>query len=354
MEIAKQKGAALEDLCQWFVMTHLEPQRIESRLIDVNAERVRRNEDPVNYFIPYLVLERMTEGTGSQENNEIRRALRRYVFLRTSEKQLQDLLQEPWNQGRMRLFRYREQDGRSAVISDSMMQRFINICLDRRERFGIHNHVPELTKGMEVIIRSGAFKDLKAEVFAVNHTSKGVRLTLSVELFAHTQDIHLYDKTLEDIKLASDDTFLISRDFISHVQETLFTVLEHKVNGYHGDEEARQEDMRKLNLLYLYRHMQIANEKWRTQYDALMLLCAALRYDREGKTQYNAIVKRHIKSIQQDAAAPVDDETLTLLYGALFVSTKDSEYRKEAKELARQENFSNPHLLRFVSLIRKI
>lgn len=354
MEIAKQGAVAPEDMRQWFVMTHLEPQKLESRFIDINAERVRRNEDPVNYFMPYLVLERLDEGFGSLENNEIRAALRRYVFLRTTDGQLQDILQESWNQGRMRLCRYKGQDGRQAVISDSMMQRFINICLDRRERFGFHSHVPEITKGMEVIIRRGAFKDLKAEVFGVSHTAKGVRLELSVEFFAHTQDIHLYDRTLEDIVLTSDDAFVIGSDYISKIQEILLLALEHKVNGYKGDEEARQEDMRKLNMLYLYRHMRIGNDRSRTQYDALMLLCAALRYDREGKSLYNAIVKSHIKDLQQNIATPVDIETITLLYVALFVSTKDNEYRKQAKELVKQEKQNNPILLRFISLIRQM
>ena len=399
----------------WYVMTHLEPEELEPHLIDQQAKDTESDSAPLRYFIPFLLLNRLSkpekEGPdfdsylisrksrpvteNEQANDEIRRALRRYVFIQAPKAELDKMLQEYWNKGRVRLNYYKDIDGIDAIIPDVLMHQFIQACIQRRERFSLSPHVRSIEKGATVTIRRGVFKDLQAEVFQVTHTSSGIRLTLSIEFFGGTQDIRLYDKTLEDIELAHDDNFVISNDFLAHVEELLLTILERKVSRYAGldADKARLEDMRKLNLLSIYHTFETTDPQLSARYDALMLICAALRQDPESRSHYNKLCKQHLKSLLPDSTlstihsstastlytlhssslahsnevslensklqncstlytlhSTLDDSVIPLLSTALFISTKDPKYRQQAKQLARLLP-SDPTIARYIKCI---
>ena len=307
-------------------MTHLEPEELELHLIDHQSRDTEDNGSSLRYFIPYLLLDRLPKPEkedpdfdsylisrksrpvteNEQLNDEIRRALRRYVFIQAPKADLDTMLQEYWNQGRVRLCHYKNIDGADAIIPDVLMRQFIQACIQRSERFTLSPHVRSIEKGTTVTIRRGAFKDLQAEVFQVTHTSSGIRLTLSIEFFGGTQDIRLYDKTLGDIELETDEDFVISNDFLNHVEQLLLTVLERKVSRYAGldADKARLEDMRKLNLLSIYHTFETTDRHLSARYDALMLICAALRQDSDARSHYNSLCKHHLKSLLPSSPSP--------------------------------------------------
>ena len=394
----------------WYVMTHLEPEELELHLIDHQSRDTEDNGSSLRYFIPYLLLDRLPKPEkedpdfdsylisrksrpvteNEQLNDEIRRALRRYVFIQAPKAELDTMRQEYWNQGRVRLCHYKNIDGVDAIIPDVLMRQFIQACIQRSERFTLSPHVRSIEKGATVTIRRGAFKDLQAEVFQVTHTSSGIRLTLSIEFFGGTQDIRLYDKTLDDIELETDEDFVISNDFLNHVEQLLLTVLERKVSRYAGldADKARLEDMRKLNLLSIYHTFETTDRHLSARYDALMLICAALRQDSDARSHYNSLCKHHLKSLLPSDSplgfaasssdneseelescstlpnsklqncsklytlhSKLDDSVIPLLLSlALFISTKDPKYRQQAKQLARQIP-SNPILTRYIKCI---
>ena len=390
-------------------MTHLEPEELELHLIDHQSRDTEDNGSSLRYFIPYLLLDRLPKPEkedpdfdsylisrksrpvteNEQLNDEIRRALRRYVFIQAPKAELDTMLQEYWNQGRVRLCHYKNIDGVDAIIPDVLMRQFIQACIQRSERFTLSPHVRSIEKGTTVTIRRGAFKDLQAEVFQVTHTSSGIRLTLSIEFFGGTQDIRLYDKTLDDIELETDEDFVISNDFLNHVEHLLLTVLERKISRYAGldADKARLEDMRKLNLLSIYHTFETTDRHLSARYDALMLICAALRQDSDARSHYNSLCKHHLKSLLPSDSplgfatsssdneseelescstlpnsklqncsklytlhSKLDDLVIPLISLALFISTKDPKYRQQAKQLARQIP-SNPILSRYIKCI---
>lgn len=328
---------------------------------------------PLRYFIPYLLLNRkkVTKevlddyvdppsahqvSVRDQVNNEIRNALRRYVFLRATQKEIDRIISEDWNKGRVRLCYYRGIDGGHAVVDDSLMQQFINVCIQQRERFDIRPHVRRLERGARVLIRQGVFKDVQAEVFSISHTASGIRLTLSVEFFGGTQDIRLYDKTPDDVEMLADECFAINNEYISQVEQTILTALEHKVSKYEGLDVDRERtaDMRRLNLIYTYNSVEISDRLLSTRYDALMLICASLRQDREGRSAYNRIVKQHIRNMEAPSVLLPTDDALTYLNLALFVSTKDPAFRQQAKQLFKLLPSPTPTLHRFIKCICKM
>ena len=87
----------------WFVLTTLDPQRTEEQLLKENERRAASLSalSPMEYFIPYQFLKRrVSQGhdrdTSShphsrksvQTNNETRTVLRRYIFIRAREREL--------------------------------------------------------------------------------------------------------------------------------------------------------------------------------------------------------------------------------------------------------------------------
>lgn len=340
---------------RWFVMTHLEPERLEPRLMDMQTTGRNGHPVPLRYFIPSQLLERQPIALGDDDycetdsrddkrnlranaNNEIRRALRRYVFLCASEKEIEQMLRADWNQGHLRLCHYKDACGNNASIDDGLMRRFINVCIDQRERFDVSPHVKRLAKGTTVIIRRGVFRDMPAEVYDISHTTDGVRMTLSVEFFGGTQDIRLYNKCLDDIEFEEqqDTGFAVSADFVERIEHQLLEIMQRKLSKGKAANPARQQaDMRRLNELFLYHTMRIDNELLAARYDALMLVCAALRQDSDARSMFNARVKQHVNAFKPQTERSQFRLALLEAYIALFVSTRDNDYRQQAKELAR-------------------
>ena len=352
----------------WYVMTHLEPRKIEQQLKELNLQREDNGQSVYEYFIPYQFIKRRISNPEAEaediealqtlrtpqevdDNNAIRTALHSFIFINTTPKGIGELVNAEWNvYSRLRLQYYRNAQGMPVMVPDGMMQRFINACLDQREKFEIHPPSANIALDTEVIIRRGAFKTLKARVTNVRHTNEGIRLTLSISFFANTRDIRLEDYTLDDILLDENSSDLVSDDFINRIQGKLLAIMSRKV--HHKETlETQRADMLTLSRLYHYRHIEIADETRYAQFQAMMLICARLRFDTEGQTLFYREVQRLLASYEQPLTTEVATARATLLI-ALHIATGDASYRNEAKTLVRDHLSQSPHLRRFISLIR--
>ena len=131
----------------------LPPRLVEVRLLEENIRRERGGLSTFQYFIPYQFLKHRVadpnpddmSGDGPYNplnradvsaNNQLRSALRRYIFIRSSDRELERFLEE--NSGRescRTLWYYRDRDRNRLTVSDSAMGSFIDACCDRRIRF---------------------------------------------------------------------------------------------------------------------------------------------------------------------------------------------------------------------------
>ena len=94
----------------WFVMTSPDSKWVEERLLEENIRREKRGETPYQYFVPYQFLKRRIAGVNPEDeaedgkyfnpknradvasNNELRTALKRYIFIKAIGKELEALL----------------------------------------------------------------------------------------------------------------------------------------------------------------------------------------------------------------------------------------------------------------------
>ena len=326
----------------WFVMRCHEAEKIEALIESYNADpEVSPDNKIEDYFIPSLVV-RQRIGL---------------VFLYVRPSAFEPHLGEKsiyyWNVGRRRIAFYNDANGEAVTVRPEMMRVFIQGCLEYLERFELHPRDTEIADGIEVTVCRGTFKDYKAAVYNVHYKANGIRFSIAIRFFANDQYIHIHDLCPEDVKLDTQEMSIFSDDFIDRIQSNLLEILGRRVNKKETA-ETRAADAKQLRKLYYLHHAVIDDPLRAAQFDALMSICASLMGSRLEKSKYNKIVKERMKTLSQ--AVPEGESTAiaeAYLLTALYISTKDAEYRTRLKAIVMQQLPEHKALRAFLALVRK-
>ena len=189
-----QPETELSGVSRWFVMTSPDPKSVEEDLSNENLRRKERGMVPFRYFIPYAFLKRrivdrcdrsddISEASpyfnsGAREevttNNELRSALRRYIFIKSSPLDLDRLLRDRmYRDAYHSLWYYRDRSGRKVTVEDVEMSDFIRACCDTRLRFEVWPALDGIEAHDEVLLNSTPFKGYRARVLEVRHGKNG-------------------------------------------------------------------------------------------------------------------------------------------------------------------------------------
>ncbi len=330
------------DKMYWFVMQHWDPQMINLQL---QRENVRRRETDseglpqLEYFIPYCFLSRIRKKDNESQNAEIEAAnhlrgdFHRFVFIHTTKKEIEQLVNSPWNQGtQYRLCHYKDCERHDVTITDEEKDNLIKIFSERKIRFSIGLPVADL--GPDVIVqvcKEGSFKGKMARVIEVQHTADGISLKLGIPLFNGLQELKLQDLTLEDIKAKEETTSdIIGTLFVQNTEKTLVDILERRVKHNETD-ETRLHDATALNHTFLYSYVAVHDLNLSAHFLSLMLICASLRFDQDS---IKALIARVKSCLKGDVKFPPD--VLAIMNFSLYIATRDANYRTEGKQLVQQ------------------
>ena len=348
-------------------------ERVEACIDEYNSdEQVDPENRVIDLFVPMLAMRRRTtKKTGERaadiysdsadkdddrKFNELRGSLRRFVFLyaRPSafEKGEGRLPSQYWNSGRGRLLHYRSGSGKEITVRNDKMTMFISGCLEYMEKFEIHAREAELTDGIQVTVRRGAFKDMEAEVYNVHYQKKGIRFSIAIKFFSNDRYIHVHDCSPEDVVPMNQYSPVFSDNFIDRIQTGVLSIM-HGMSRGRQTSRSLKADREQLRQFYYMRHAIVDDELVSVQLDALMLICASLSRNGQEKTKYNKIIKQRIKSVRALDTGKSRDVALAYLLTALFVSTRDADYRTELKQLVREKLSDHKPLCEFLSLVRK-
>ena len=362
----------LNEPIKWYVLTTLSPQQTELRLQAENAARIANGDsrDTLQYFIPYQFLKRRQGKDGRQKvndvpsiprspeqvkaNNETRAALRRYIFLRAHEEELNTLLNSDWNRwSDNRMQCYYDHDHRKVTIPERMMEKFIDACCDLQLRFELVPSLEGLSTDEEVLLNATPFRGERARVLSDINTAQGPRLTLGLKIFSGAMVLRLDDVGENDIVRHPDE--LVDTDdshLIDNIQRRLLSILDRRINGRLSEEE-RARDHEMLDHLFNYRYHHFARSSTRRHHLALMLLCAHLRKDKSSESELTSAALAEIESIKKGRSDKAATDVRTYLHCALYLSTGDAGYREEAKAYIRDHEPKSLPLRRLVKLIRK-
>ena len=361
-----------DDIPRWFILTHLEPKQIEERLKAENAQRFGSDFPLFEYFVPYQFLKRRVsrqavndDGTDTdyynprnreevKANNETRAELRNFIFIKATNLEIEALIGSDWNRWvRNRLQFYRDRQRQRITVPDRMMSQFIDACCNYRDKFDLWPAIDDIEKNETVVLNSGPFMGEKAHILQVRHSNKGITLTVGIEMFSRTMTLRLHNVTPKDIVRQKENAAAtLHQDPIEDAQRHLLAILSRKVYRKETDDTARK-DAATLDRLYNYRHLVISNDAARRHFLALMLICAHLRHDNEGRRELTTQALHELEIINARGDQKAATDTRTYLWVALYVATGLPDYRNAAKAYVQQHSPKSQKLRRFVTLIRK-
>lgn len=356
----------------WFVMKCQNAEKIEAFIDEYNASSLVAKDDKVeDLFIPSLAIrKRVLARTVSDDpgfvdfrrgedadvkSNEMRSTLLHFVFLyvRPSafDRLPNHLPTQYWNMGQALLYHYNDGTGHAVTVRPAMMNIFISGCLEYLEKFEIHSKDTDISDGIQVTVREGAFKDFKAEVYNVHYKGNGIRFSIAIKFFSNDGYVHIHDRRPEDVVLSDQDSPVFSIDFIDRIERGILSVLRRRVRRK-GSEEMNEADTRQLHQLYYLRHAIIDDALRSIQLDALMSVCASLLKNKMEQSKYNRILKQHMKEVREWESDRQQHTALAYLLTALYISTKDAKYRTELKQIVLRELSGHEALREFLTLVR--
>ena len=346
MDIRRRKQNKLE----WYVMRCRKVDEVDKSIDDFN-KHVDDIRQVVDRFVPAAHFRK--DSKSRPEEVKMGNTLRHFVFLKIRPAGLEALDQEHWQRSRdYRLYHYRDRDGHELTTTDSMMARFRDACVEYGAKFEICTLPTEdekIVEGITVKVREGVFKGLDAEVVQVHNQGNAVRFTIAVKLFGNNY-AYIHDCQEQDVVISDSDSPVFSLRFVDQVEAFLLDTLRQKVRYKHLPDEAYEQ----LRDYYRLCNVTFADEHLRDRFDALMSVCASLLRNTSGKTRYNKRLKARIKVLSGQKATLSSQTSLAWLLIALFVSTRDADYRTELKSLLSSMTTPVESVSRFLAVIRKL
>ncbi len=365
MNIERLKDNALE----WYVMRCRKAADITTELDAYNNNPDIAEQDRIdNYFVPAKTIERKNvtrtlpetrltarerlRTANALRSNSIRNTLRSFVFLLVRPSGLAALSAQRWNQLDRRIYHYRDYDGEEVTVSQRMMERFIDACLEFGNKLEICTVQQKISNGIKVTVREGAFAGLEAEVTDLQYKAEGIRFTIVVRLFANGNYAYVHDRKPEDVIVSDQESYVFNSDFIDRIEDSLLTILKRRVKHRETTEDKALSD-EQVRQYYRLHNVSIGDADLSVRFEALMSVCATLLRNKAAKTKYNKTLKRRIKDVTQgETAYRSPYRCHAYLLSALFLSTKDPAYRAELKHLVQSHLPTDPFLHRHLIILR--
>lgn len=300
-------ATADDTVSRWHVMTHLEVDQFRKWFDYVNAERFRNNEPLIRPFYPYEFLRGRLSDTPDTTPNA-HRVFRRFVFLKATEKDVNELIYSPANlQSHVRLRRYLTPSGTQAFVREDMMEEFLQACVAYRDRFELAPSNDDIAVMDKVKINSGIYKGYEATVVRAKLHKGQLILDLAIPMVSGQIDIHMNGVSARDVKPVNPAGINALRaDFIRYTQRQVLDILSRRAAQLERAERERKqaklsqpslaasltlterqkvelkpylEDSDMLERLLRYRGYEITNRSANAHFQALMLICAHLCKD---------------------------------------------------------------------------
>lgn len=376
---------------KWFVLTTFDPKHSEE-ILRSHSGRCDANGEPLfSYFVPYTYLtQRKThelpgdateedvhddeaqqsasedsEGEAEivnkrnraavKENNETRAALRRYIFVNAEERWLVSFLGESWNrESRFRIAFLSPREKKHAFVSDKSMDAFIEALSDLRLNFELSPAIEDLQKGDRIRFKNHAFEGQDVYVVDYRRTSKGITMTVAVDLITKRLRVKVLNIREEDIYHVDDahTKYANNNALIKRNQQQLMAIISRRVNRKQTA-ESDLADVATLNDIFTtrFRHFDDYEVAARRRFMAQMLLCACMLNDSKGKVVYTKNVLSELEKINSVSESKAATDVRARLHVALFIATGNPEFRRMAKDYVKTHD---PKSARLRSLIRMI
>lgn len=333
-------------------MKHYDMKRFKAWMEDQNVQRLDKGMAVIDTFYPFDFLK------GSKTNNkdsETPQDFQGILFLKGTDEEMQSLVDSEWNKSfRVQLHHYSDtMTGRPAIVSERVMNDFLNNCIKYRGRFEFCQPIDDVALKARVEIRKGPFIGHEASIVSVQHSKGELNLELAIELVSGVISVRMQNVNAQDIVILNKDAVsAIRKDFIEYTQNHLLKIYRHRVMVV-NDAETRRRDLEMLNRLSRYRAYKVEGRSAKIHFTALMLVCAHLRKDTDEETELREEVMQLLDEINKKSESKAATDIRTYLWIALYISTNNPVYRDACKEYLRVHQPKSKKLREFIRLMRK-
>ena len=371
----------------WYVLTSFDPKDSEEQLRRENLKREDCEAAAFQFVVPAQLLKRRvshelpvdsetdTASVNEQEadssacfddpksrlavrqNNEIRSALRRYLFIYGKESELALFLEGDWNKyhhNRIQFFFDRSHS--RTYVPRTTMAEFVKMLADKRLSFELTAASGELRKGEPVRFRNHAFEGRTVYVVESRRTKNGNVVTVELDLIKNALKMKVYDVRDEDIIHLNDEhlKYAKNNELIKRNQTQLLAILSRRINKKET-EETRMADALTLNTMYAtrFRHFDETEKAAYRHFLAQMLLCALLRRDKDGQEEYTEQLLCELSEINKLSESKAATDVRARIHTVLFLATAAPAYRGEARDYVRNHAPKSDKLKTLVRLISK-
>lgn len=372
-----------KELRHWFVLTTFDPKDSEEQLRRENVRRDDAGNTVFKFVVPSQLLKRrvsqeLLEGPdvvacdahqdssemvnprnhqAVRENNEVRSALRRYLFVFGKESEIDHFLDGDWNKyhhNRIQFF-YNPERKRS-YVAPKMMDEFVRMLADKRLSFELSPALDNLRKGEPIRFRNNAFAGRTAYVVESRRTKNGNVVTVELDLIGNTLRMKVHNVRAEDIiHLECERTkYAKNNELIKSTQKKLLAILRRRVNKKET-EQSRMDDALTLNTIYAtrFRHFDEGETVAYRHFIAQMLVCVSLLHDHDEIAAYTEKVLAELAEINRLSESKAATDVRARLHVALFLATGNPEYRALARTYIREHQPKSDNLKSLVRLISK-
>lgn len=367
----------------WFVLTTLDPKESEVQLRRENVRRDNAGHSVFKFVVPAQLLKRRVSFDSSEnkenvannteqdslymadprnhlavrQNNEIRSALRRYIFIFGRESEICSFLDGEWNKCRHNRIQFFCNSGRKrAYVPQKNMNEFIKMLADKRLSFELSPAMDNLRKGEPIRFRNNAFAGRTAYVVESRRTKNGNVVTVELDLIGNTLRMKVHNVRTEDIiHLECERTkYAKNNELIKSIQKKLLAILRRRVNKKET-EQSRMDDALMLNTIYAtrFRHFDEGETVAYRHFIAQMLVCVSLLHDHDEIAVYTEKVLAELVEINRLSKSKAATDVRARLHVALFLATGNPEYRALARTYIREHQPKSDNLKSLVRLISK-
>ena len=333
-----------EDSLPWYIMCHLNPNLIDTLLSKEQHGAFLADDEapqaPFRFFIPYLYA----------PNVDLRGDFRRFVFIQASAERIETLLNADWNtQTRLRMYHYRNHEGLEVIASDKEVQQLKDLFQDRNLDFYIDKPIEEFKAEDRVIINTGPWAGYEGQILSLKIREGRATMKVGLNIFGLVESIVFTNlKTGDVIFNDGDRANMMSDDPVTYLENEVLRLLSHKFGRQHTPDQ-QEADARKLRQLAAFDQVLVEEDDADfLRFQSLRLICATLR----GSVKREKLLKS-LSNYLPDDKHPANDQQAYMMV-ALFVATKDADYRTALKNY-RASHPDSPDILRiYLSILKKM
>ena len=364
------------ELRHWFVLTTYDPKDSEEQLRRENVRRDNAGLSVFKFVVPTQLLKRRISRDLPEElddsspdgidprnrqavrqNNEIRSALRRYIFLFGKESEITKFLDGDWNKyHHNRIQFFYDSERKRSFVPQKTMDEFVKMLADKRLSFELSPAIGNLRKGDPIRFRNNAFAGRTAYVVESRRTKNGHVVTVELDLIGNTLRMKVHHVRAEDIiHLDGERTkYAKNNELIKSNQKKLLAILRRRINRKET-EQSKLDDMLTLNTIYAtrFRGFDESETVSYRHFMAQMLICVCLLHDQDEIATYINKVMAELAEIDKQSENKAATDVRARLHAALFLATGKPEYRASARIYVREHQPKSDNLRNLVRLISK-